>query len=149
MKENGFGFFHSIVNQTGEWVLLGLEKQLLDLRKPDFEPKLAVLDEKEREKAKSLIECMAWLGTESFDVIPETVDAVIPFEPKKSLPFLIEALNLRDNGRHNPCTAFCVILKISKKHPEVVLSYLKEALEKKTAPSYYLKDLLQKIEKMG
>jgi|GEM_PF-957721 len=148
VKENGFGFFHNIVNQTKEWVLLGLEKQLLDRKEPEFEPMLLALNAAERRKAETLLRLMAQFGDETFKVAPTLVDEVVAFEPSRSLPFLIEALNLRENGRHNPCTAFGVILKIARRNPDVALAYLEDALEKRTAPKYYLQDLLQKVRRI-
>lgn len=149
VKENGYGFYHDVFNETGDWMLLGIEKQLLDRREPEFKSKLSAFNGKKRKTAERLVEFMSLLGTESFKMIPETVEDVVAFEPKKSLPLLIEALNLRENGRHNPCSAFCVILKIAKRHPELAKSHVREALVNKSAPKYYLNVLLDNIEKLG
>ncbi len=53
-------------------------------------------------------------------------------------------LNVLETGKHEPCTVYATILKIGKTDKKV-LNYLEEALRNKTAPEYYLKELITKL----
>ena len=65
----------------------------------------------------------------------------------KIVPALIEALNILETGKHEPCTVYAIILKIGRKQPQKTLAFLQEAKKAEEAPKYYLDELIKKIEK--
>ena len=53
-------------------------------------------------------------------------------------------LNVLETGKHESCTVYAIILKIGKENVKVI-DFLKEAVKSKTAPKYYLEELIQKL----
>ncbi|MFH1056372.1 MAG: hypothetical protein V1717_01080, partial [Candidatus Micrarchaeota archaeon] len=145
VREDGFGFYHMLQNQSKYWLLLVLEKQFSESRKPDFENALSTLHQTEKRELAGLMKTIAKHGDEIFANPPADVEHLNAFPPSKTLPGLIEGLNILETGRHEPCTFFALILQVSKQNPRLAAEQLKNALEKKLAPSYYLEELLKKI----
>ncbi|MDD5253542.1 MAG: hypothetical protein PHG05_00355 [Candidatus Nanoarchaeia archaeon] len=144
VKENGIGFYHSLVNLSDEWVLLILDKELRLQKLPDLQSKIKDLNEKYQKIISSLHDKIVLYGDAIFDKEPELVKKICNLDADRVIPSLVEMLNLLETGKHEPCTVYALILKIGKDDTKVVNS-LREALKNKTAPKYYLEELLKKL----
>jgi len=147
VREDGFGFYHALQNQSPYWLLLVLEKQFSESREPNFENALFSLPQTEKENAVKILETIAKHGDGVFRNSPAVLERLNSFSSDKILPGLIEGLNVLETGRHEPCTFFALILQAAKQNPRLAAEQVRSALEKKLAPSYYLEELLKKIEK--
>ncbi len=146
VKENGKGFYHSLINLSDEWILLILEKELRFQKEMNINSKIKNLDESKKIILTELIEKIKNNGDKIFEENMELINKVINLNANELLPVLIEALNIYETGRHQPCTIYAIILKFGKINKEIVKPYLQDALKKRTAPSYYLNELLEKIK---
>ncbi len=144
--ENGTGFYHSLVNLSNEWVLLILEKELRLQKLPDLQSKISVLDKNQQKIFTTLYEKILLLGDVIFDKEKKLIEEICNFDVDKATPPLIEMLNVLETGKHEPCTVYAIILKIGKRNKKVI-DYLKEAVKSKTAPKYYLEELIKKLSK--
>lgn len=150
VKENGSGFYHNLVNTSNEWVLLVMEKELRLVQKhPCLDPFAKALSKSEFETLTAFFEKTKLYGDQVFEKEKKLVEKVAKFNASKAMPALIEMLNVLETGMHEPCSVFAVILKIAKKNSGEVLKHLKSALQARQAPSYYLKELIWKVEKMA
>ncbi len=113
----------------------------------DIESKMSNLKNEEKKLARAYFKKVEENGDDLFEKDPSVVEKVVKLSPEKSLPVLIEGLNILETGRHEPCTVFATILKIGKKNRKITVKYLQDALTSQTAPNYYLTELVQKLEK--
>ena len=72
-----------------------------------------------------------------------SLSKIYNFDVKTITPPLIEMLNVLETGKHEPCTVYALLLKVGRKNN--ILEYLKEAEKNKTAPKYYLEELIVKL----
>ena len=144
VKENGFGFYHSIVNLTSEWVLLILKKELKPQKTLNLETVNTQKNRKVKEKIEKLYENIIKYGDKIFQEEKELADEICQLKARDIIPSLIEMLNILETGKHEACTVYAIILKIGKKDKNVI-TYLEEAIKNKSAPRYYLEELLGKL----
>lgn len=147
VKENGEGFYHNLINLSVEWLVLALDKELRSGKKMDIESTLSVLTSVEKRLTLKLMEKIHKYGDELFEKDENLINSVFKIKTEKILPVLVEALNILETGRHEPCTVYALILNKSKNDKEKVIEYLKNALKNKDAPDYYLTELLSKLKK--
>lgn len=145
VRENGVGFYHNLVNLSNEWILLVLEKELRLQKEPNIEQMISTYTLKDQKVFHTLYTNILRYGDVIFEQDSRFITKVYNFDVAKSIPPLIEMLNVFETGKHEPCTVFGIILKIGKKNRLVVSTYLKEAITEKTAPRYYLEELLKKL----
>jgi hypothetical protein len=144
VQEDGTGFYHSLVNLSDEWVCIVLEKEFRLEKKPDLVKPLSMLSVPERHLMEELIGEIIVFGDELFSRAPKLIEQVLQIPPQKSVPCLIEMLNILETGKHEPCTVYAIILKISKRD-KTIMGLLNEANQNKDAPTYYLQELIQKL----
>ncbi|HIH11005.1 TPA: hypothetical protein HA241_02360 [Candidatus Woesearchaeota archaeon] len=146
VKENGVGFYHSLVNLSSEWILLILDKELRFQRIPELQLKIENLDKSQQKVISHLYGKVISLGDTIFENEAKIIEETYNFDVDTIIPILIEMLNIVETGKHEPCTVYAIILKIGKKNKNVI-NFLKEALKNKTAPKYYLEELIKKLSK--
>lgn len=146
VEENGLGFYHGLVNLSDEWVLLVLEKELRLQKLPDLQSKINNLDKNQQKIITTLYDKILLFGDVIFDKEKQLIEEICNFDIDKIIPPLIEMLNVLETGKHEPCTVYAIILKIGKRNKKVI-DYLKEAVKSKTAPKYYLEELIKKLSK--
>ncbi len=146
VKENGAGFYHSLINLTDYWILLVLEKELKLQKCAEIEDKLRLLDQDKKKFFQLFYEKVLLLGDRVFSEEKDMIEKMCSSEESVSIPFLVEMLNIAETGKHEPCTVYAVILKIGKKNAAII-SYLKNALHDGSAPKYYLEELIEKLSK--
>ncbi len=146
VKENGEGFYHNLINLSKEWVLLVLEKELRFQKEMNIIPKIENLNEKSKEIIRDLIQSVQEKGDNIFNENKELIKKLLELKANETLPALIEGLNMYETGKHEPCSIYALILKFAKKDKEIVIRYVKKALEKNEAQMYYLNELLEKIQ---
>lgn len=144
VEENGLGFYHSLVNLSNEWILLILEKELRLQKIPDLQSKLNPLYKNQQKIFTTLYDKILLFGDVIFDKEEQLIEEICNFDVEKATLPLIEMLNVIETGKHEPCTVYAIILKIGKKNKKVI-DYLKEAVKSKTAPKYYLEELIKKL----
>jgi len=83
------------------------------------------------------------LGDTIFEKETKLIEEVCNFNVDTITPPLIEMLNVLETGKHEPCTVYAILLKVGRKNN--IIEYLKEAVKSKTAPKYYLEELIQKL----
>jgi hypothetical protein len=148
VKSNGWGFYHNLVNRSNEWLCLVLKAKLHPLKKVILKDKLSRFSVKEKKSVKDLFDKIKLKGDYVFKEDLSLINQVIEFDPDKTAPVLIEALNLRNSGNHEACTVFALLLKIGRKFPERMRKHIKSAIINKSAPEYYLKQLKIKLSKI-
>jgi hypothetical protein len=144
VKENGIGFYHSLVNLSDKWLLLILEKELRLQKLPNLSPVIRLFDYKQQKIINDFYNKILSLGDDIFKKEKRLIEKVCNFDINKIVPLLIEMLNVLETGKHEPCTVFAIILKIGQANNEVI-NYLKEAIKNKSAPNYYLEELIKKL----
>lgn len=144
--ENGSGFYHNLVNLSGEWLLLILDKELRVQKNPDVKSAAQFLPKKDQKTFLTLYKQILIHGDELFERQKSFIARISNFDVAQAIPPLIEMLNVLETGKHEPCTVFGIILKISKKNKKLASKYLKEAVRQNRAPKYYLRELLQKLQ---
>lgn len=135
-----------MVNLSNEWILLILEKELRLQKTPDLPSKISVLDKNQQKNFTTLYDKILLFGDAIFDKEKQLIEEICNFDVDKITPPLIEMLNILETGKHEPCTVYAIILKIGKKNKNLI-DYLKEAAKSKTAPKYYLEELIKKLSK--
>lgn len=143
VRENGIGFYHSLVNLKNEWILLILEKELRLQKTPNIDQTISHLDKDQKKIVQQFYDKIILYGDDLFDREPGLVAQICDSDPKIMVPALIEMLNLLETGKHEPCTVYAILLKIGRKND--IIAYLKEAANSKTAPKYYLEELIGKL----
>lgn len=147
VKSNGFGFYHNLINTTDDWLVLQLYKRLRPQRKINMNPYTESIPQEHSSSLLALHEGIVLYGDDIFKIAPRLVDAVLNIPLTNSLPALAEMLYTHDTGKHEACTAFAVILKLGKTHPDQVLHFLQDALENKKILPYYARQLTEKISR--
>lgn len=147
VKNDGFGFYHNLINFTNEWLVLQLHKQLRPQKSVDLEPHLKNIALSHASILRNLYDAIVEHGDGIFKKYPGLVADVTSLPPTISLPALGEMLYVHDSGMHEACTAFAVILKIGNQHPEKTSEFLRRAMTNKDIPTYYAEQLLGKIHK--
>lgn len=148
VKENGEGFYHNLINLSNEWILLILEKELRLQKKMDINSKIKDLDIDKQKIIINLIKRIKSIGDKIFDKNKELINKLLKLDTNEVIPPMIEALNIYETGKHEPCTVYAIILKFAKKDFGGVLKFIKNALKNNEAPKYYLKELIEKISKL-
>ena len=143
VQENGIGFYHSLVNLSNAWILLILEKELRLQKTPNFESLISNLDKNQHKIITLLYDKILLYGDEIFEKENELIQKICNFDVDIITPPLIEMLNVLETGKHEPCTVYAILLKVGRKNN--IIEYLKEAVKSKTAPKYYLEELIQKL----
>jgi len=146
VKENGQGFYHNLINLSDEWLVIILDKELRSGKKMNVESRLGLLTLAEKRLIQKLIEKIHKYGDELFEKDKNLITTVLKIKTEKILPVLIEALNILETGRHEPCTVYALILNKAKNDKENVVKHIRNALKDKSAPDYYLTELLSKIK---
>jgi hypothetical protein len=145
VKENGEGFYHNLINITDEWLVLVLEKELRLMKRMDIQHKIMHLQANKRTVINNLINKIQLCGDAIFEKNTQLVKKAISMETHELLPSLIEALNMYETGRHEPCTVYAVILKKAKLDKLGVLEHIKSGINNIDAPLYYLRELEKKL----
>ena len=145
VKENGYGFYHNLINVSGDWLVLLLYKTLRPQRKVDIKNMLQTFPVQQAATLEDLYQGIVEYGDELFFKAPALVNKVLALPPEHSLPALGEMLYTYDTGRHEACSAFAMILKVGKVYPKQTKGFIEGALENKAIPSYYGEQLLGKI----
>lgn len=149
VKVDGYGFYHNIINLSDDWIVMKLYKKLRPSRPVNLEDFMSGLLKGEASTLQSLYDKITLDGDGIFKSQVALINNVVRIPPSKSLPALCEMLYTHDSGKHEACSVFAVILKIAKMYPEMVTSYLQDAIKKGTVPAYYAQQLLEKIRKLG
>lgn len=144
VRENGIGFYHSLVNISNEWILLILKKELRLQKAVNLAPLLERFDKNQQKTVSTFYENVLQYGDEIFERETELIQLICNFDLNKLVPILIEMLNVLETGKHEACTIYAIILKIGKRDKRVI-DYLKEAIKNQTAPKYYLEELINKL----
>lgn len=144
VKPGGFGFYHNLINLTGEWLVLVLRKKL-DLTKQIDYSLLDDLTHLQKRFLLDFLEAVKENGDSVFEKNKDVVKKVLSMTPETSLPALISFLNIPEGGRHEQCTVFAVILKIARINTARAKAVVQRASKDKTAQNYYLNQLLEKI----
>ena len=146
VKSNGYGFYHNLVNTSNDWLMLKLHKRTRPMKEVDLRPHLNRISKPNAEILKQFYQGIVLYGDAVFTKMPNVVNALIKMPTKQALPALGEMLYAYETGRHEACTAFAMILQLSKKDPEIVSNFLHNTLAAETIPSYYANQLVYKIE---
>lgn len=148
VKNDGFGFYHNLINMTDEWLVLKLHKRLRPQRVVNLDPILETLDWQSADQLNKFYSSIVKYGDSIYSKDSQVIDMIVSMSIKETLPALIEMLYVHDSGMHEACTVFGMILKIGKTHPEIVTKYLQQALDQEDAvPPYYAEQLMAKIGK--
>jgi hypothetical protein len=148
VKEDGFGFYHNLTNKADDWLVIKLEKHLRPAQGVDLTKFADRSYGDSMALASDYYRAVRTHGDEVFHAQPELVSRVANYrDPHQIVPPLIEMLKVFDAGRHEACTVFATLLRIGKKHPEVFHEYAARALAENFEPAFYLKQLMQKINR--
>lgn len=145
VKPNGEGFYHNLISLSDEWLLLQLDKTLRPQKRVDLTPHLSLLRDQDATLLSQLHEAVVEHGDGVFHHQRALVNAVATLPPTISLPALGEMLHVHDTGRHEACSVFAIILKVGKRQPDTVISYLDAAMHNGDIPQYYAEQLMAKI----
>lgn len=148
VRENGSGFYHNLVNLSNEWLLLVLNKELRAQKTPDVKSAVRQLSKNDQKTFLTLYQQILRHGDEIFERRKNLISTISNFDVAKAIPPLIEMLNVFETGKHEPCTVFGIILKISKGDKKLSSKCLKEAVRQNKAPRYYLLELLKKLQQL-
>ncbi|MEK6920346.1 MAG: hypothetical protein AABX82_00570, partial [Nanoarchaeota archaeon] len=146
VKENGSGFYHSLVNISDQWIVLLLEKELRLQKIPNIPSKIRSLATNEQKVILLLYKKIQEQGDLLFEQEADLVTNSCGISIDKILPALIDMLNILETGKHEACTVYAIILKIGRKNKNTI-HYLKDALKDNSAPKYYLEELIKKLSK--
>jgi hypothetical protein len=148
VKEDGFGFYHNLTNKADDWLVIKLEKHLRLTQGVDLAKFANGNNGDSMALASDFYRAVQTHGDEVFHAQPELVSRVANYrDAHQIVPPLIEMLKVYDAGRHEACTIFAILLRIGKKHPEVFHEYAAQALAENFEPAFYLKQLMQKINR--
>lgn len=149
VRNDGFGFYHNLVNRSDGWLVMVLHKRLRPAKKVDLEPHLATVQDEYARLLKALYESVVKHGDRVFQEEPSLVADVKKIPLSVSLPALGEMLYVHDSGMHEACTVFAIILDLGKSQPEAVSEFLAASVEAKAVPAYYAGQLIEKIKRAG
>jgi len=144
VKENGWGNFHSLVNLTSTWVVLVIEKQLLDQKPIRIGELLKNLTKKQANTLQKDLQFITSNGDEVF-THPAIIQRIVKLPLSVITPILVQMLNVQETGKHQNCTFFALLLKLAHRDRVYVRDVIKDAHTRKTAPHYYLADLQKKM----
>jgi hypothetical protein len=144
VRENGRGNFHNLTNLSDEWVLALLEKHLADNKTINIKPYLEKLPESQSKTLQGILQKIIELGGSILNSKTSLLP-ILKFPPGILIPILIQMLNVKEAGRHEPCTFFALLLKIAKERREMVLEEVARGMELELAPHFYLDDLHRKL----
>jgi hypothetical protein len=147
VKNDGFGFYHNLINLTDDWLVLKLYKRLRPQKSVELEKHLGSLSDEEIQAVTNFYQAVTKYGDGIFKNAHKEVDRVLNLPLDKLLPALGEMLFVHDSGMHEACTVFGVILKISLNYPKEVLGFLDDALKNNSIPPYYARQLIGKIKR--
>lgn len=147
VKENGRGNFHNLINLSGDWVVLLLEKELSDRKNINIEKLLKQLAPAQAEALKQVLKRIEIEG-DGFFRDKLAVNNLLRIDHGILVSVLIRMLNFKETGKHEPCTFFALLLKIVKLDKKLVSREVNKALKFKIAPVYYLQDLKRKMLKI-
>lgn len=145
VKNNGFGFYHNLINLTDDWLVLKLHKRLRPQKVVNLEPVLQGLEKQHANVLRIFYQSIVKYGDDIFSKSPTIVRAVLELPIDKSLPALGEMLYVHDSGMHEACTVFGVILKMGNQCPDPVIDFLTKAHKERLVPPYYAEQLIGKI----
>lgn len=145
VKENGEGFYYNLINLTEDWLLLVVKKELASRKKMDVKKYAMLLDSRKQKMVFNIIDAVKRNGDELFIKDKSLVESLLELRADEAIPSLIEALNICETGKHEPCTVYAVILKFGKKDRANTLEFLNVALKHGDAPKYYLEELIGKL----
>lgn len=145
VKNNGFGFYHNLINLTDDWLVLKLHKRLRPQKSVNLEPHLENLTSIEKEILENFYNSIVEHGDNIFYKAPDVISNILELPTSVSLPSLGEMLYVHDSGMHEACTVFGIILKIGNKKPDTVIDFLKHAKKIQAVPTYYAEQLIGKI----
>ncbi len=144
VKESGWGNFHNLVNRTSTWVVLVVEKQLLDQKPITIESYIKVLGKRQSSTLRDDLQYITTKGDEVF-TRPTIIRRIVSLPLPVIASVLIQMLNVQETGKHQNCTFFALILKLSRRDRVYVRSVVDEAAVRKSAPRYYLAELQKKL----
>lgn len=147
VKENGVGFYHNLINLGDDWAVLVLEKYLRSGKELDLKHQIKKLNKKSQNLVKLLFDKIKLCGDKIFEKEKQLITDLLKLDIKIIIPILIEMLNIRETGKHEPCTIFGLILKKGREDKSKTIYYLQQALDKNAAPRYYLEELILKLNK--
>lgn len=147
VKNDGFGFYHNLVNLTDDWLVLKLHKVLRAQKKVNLEPLLKNMQDEEASIYKELYNSIIEIGDNIFKERLDLINKIVNLPLRNTMPMLSEMLYIHDSGMHEACSVFALILKISKRNPEGVIKFLKTAIKENVIPVYYANQLIGKIER--
>jgi len=153
LKSDGFGFWHSLSNQSTEWVAIYLEKELRSTKEINWGQVFSQvgIPDNNHQKILTYINSIKEYGDEVFEKNPEAIKYLETYpSQERILQVLIKALNIQEYGKHEQCTIFAIILKVAK-HVDTskLIKIIEQAKENKLAPEFYLSELEKKIRKKG
>lgn len=146
VKPDGTGFYHTLINLTDEWLVLRLHKVLRPQRSVNLTPFLKDMQDGQADILKNLYKAIIVHGDKIFKEEAKLIQSVMNISPQDSLPAIGEMLYIRDTGKHETCSSFALILKISHRHPKQALNYLYKAEKEAVIPSYFANQLMSKIQ---
>jgi len=144
---SGWGNYHSLQNLSDEWVVVSVEKHLLDRKEVTSEALLFGLNPDEREAACRFGVLVKALGDRFFED-PEASLVVSQMDNEKLADLCLLLLNLAETGRHEPCTSFAILLQLARRDKRMIEGKVEEAIRRGISPYYYLQDLQRKLARL-
>jgi len=146
VKNNGYGFYHNLINLTDEWLILKLHKKLRPQKDVNLSPYFKLLSKETTTIFENFYKSIQEYGDQIFKKAPKVLEDVLNLPLNLSLPILGEMLYVHDTGKHEACTVFATLLKIGKSHPDVFTAYFEYMKKEGQVPGYYAEQLIKKIE---
>lgn len=143
VRPDGTGFYHTLINLKDDWLVLQLKKILRPQKAPNMQKHYRIMQDQHIMVLNSFYDGIIQYGDKLFSENPDLIQTVAKMPHQISLPALGEMLYIRDTGKHETCTAFAMILKISKTRATHVLDYLQSA----DIPPFFAEQLIKKIKK--
>lgn len=147
VKNDGYGFYHNLINVTDDWLVLKLHKKLRPQKKVDLVSVLTNVPSAHAEYLNELYSAVIDHGDTLFHKSPKLVSNVMSIPMEVSFPVLSEMLHVHDSGKHEACTVFAVMLKIGGGNPMLATNWLQKAMQAESIPKYYARQLMDKIER--
>lgn len=147
VKVDGYGFYHNLINVTEEWLVLKLKKKIRPQKKIVLENIFSDLLEEQKIILEKLYNAVVKYGDNLYRKEPALIADVLKMDISKSTSSLAQMLYIHDSGMHEACTIFSLILKIGNAYPEEVKTILTQLAKENKMPSYYSRQLINKIEK--
>lgn len=148
VREGGSGFYHSLLNPSHEWVALVLRKHLSLQKTLNVKRAFKGLDAREERVLRDVLKGIQEFGDKLFTRRRPLVSELLRLPVDQAVPALIQFLNVPEQGKHEQCTAFALILKFARKDKRETTRLIRRAQRTREAAPYYLRELLAKIENM-